>query len=60
MLIRLQQQTARSDAGSLLVERGTSYSFRITFRLKRWFSALKVRGNQGETRETRDSHPIIS
>jgi hypothetical protein len=41
-LLRLQQQTARSDAGSLLIERRTSYSVRMTSLLKRWFSALKV------------------
>jgi hypothetical protein len=41
-LVSLQQQTARSDAGSLLIERRTSYSVRMTSLLKRWFSALKV------------------
>ena len=40
--MRQQQHAARSDAGSLLIESRTSYSVRITFRLKRWFSALKV------------------
>ena len=41
-LMRLQQQTARSDAGRFLMERRTSYSVRMIFRLKRWFAALKV------------------